>query len=113
MNRRILVTERKGTLNETSIFIVDPIFLGFFISNSETHLFSSLYSMCSYSNVFQLPEGRMLSYFGIVPEGSFLDVPNAALGTRLESFLLFHTPYKFNVHSLHHLRFLTFGILFG
>ena len=35
------------------------------------------------SNVFQLPEGRMLTFFGIVPEGSLLDVPNAALGTYL------------------------------
>jgi uncharacterized membrane protein len=34
----------------------------------------------SCSQVFSLPEGRMLTYFGIVPEGSFLDVPNAALG---------------------------------
>ncbi|KAG7366392.1 vitamin K epoxide reductase family protein [Nitzschia inconspicua] len=34
----------------------------------------------SCSNVFQLPEGRMLTYFGIVPAGSILDVPNAALG---------------------------------
>jgi hypothetical protein len=40
-----------------------------------------------YSNVFQLPEGRMLSYFGIVPEGSLLDVPNAALGAYLETLL--------------------------
>jgi len=34
----------------------------------------------SCSQVFSLPEGRMLSYFGIVPDGSVLDVPNAALG---------------------------------
>jgi uncharacterized membrane protein len=40
------------------------------------NVFSSLFC----SNVFQLPEGRMLSYFGIVPQGSILDVPNAALG---------------------------------
>lgn len=39
-----------------------------------------------HSNVFQLPEGRMLSYFGIVPEGSLLDVPNAALGAYLKLF---------------------------
>jgi hypothetical protein len=36
--------------------------------------------LSSKSNVFQLPEGRMLSLFGIVPKGSMLDVPNAALG---------------------------------
>eukprot|EP00339_Tiarina_fusa_P008251 CAMPEP_0116998542 /NCGR_PEP_ID=MMETSP0472-20121206/1575_1 /TAXON_ID=693140 ORGANISM="Tiarina fusus, Strain LIS" /NCGR_SAMPLE_ID=MMETSP0472 /ASSEMBLY_ACC=CAM_ASM_000603 /LENGTH=90 /DNA_ID=CAMNT_0004697721 /DNA_START=39 /DNA_END=308 /DNA_ORIENTATION=+ len=34
----------------------------------------------SCSAVFQLPEGRMLSYFGIVPDGHMLDVPNAVLG---------------------------------
>ena len=33
-----------------------------------------------HSQVFQLPQGRMLTYFGIVPENSLLDVPNAALG---------------------------------
>ena len=38
------------------------------------------------SAVFQLPEGRMLSYFGVVPEGSFLDIPNAAIGTHFEPF---------------------------
>ena len=31
----------------------------------------------SCSNVFSLPEGRMLTYFRIVPEGSIFDVPNA------------------------------------
>lgn len=34
----------------------------------------------SCSAVFQLPEGRLLSYLNIVPHGSVLDVPNAALG---------------------------------
>lgn len=43
----------------------------------------------SCSNVFQLPEGRMLSYFGVVPEGSLLDVPNAALGLVYYSYWLF------------------------
>ena len=28
----------------------------------------------------------MLSYFGVVPEGSFLDIPNAAIGTHFEPF---------------------------
>ena len=40
----------------------------------------------SCSNVFALPQGRLLSYFGIVPEHSVLDVPNAALG--LAHFIL-------------------------
>mmetsp|Transcript_26312 Transcript_26312/g.32434 ORF Transcript_26312/g.32434 Transcript_26312/m.32434 type:complete len:190 (+) Transcript_26312:32-601(+) len=34
----------------------------------------------SCSSVFSLPEGRLLSYFSIVPNEHFLDVPNAALG---------------------------------
>jgi len=34
----------------------------------------------SCSNVFALPQGKLLSYFGIVPENSPLDLPNAALG---------------------------------
>ena len=42
----------------------------------------------SCSNVFTLPEGRMLSYFGIVPEHSVLDLPNAALGFIHYTFLL-------------------------
>mmetsp|Transcript_671 Transcript_671/g.1469 ORF Transcript_671/g.1469 Transcript_671/m.1469 type:complete len:168 (-) Transcript_671:1207-1710(-) len=43
----------------------------------------------SCSKVFQLPEGRMLTYFGIVSEGSLLDVPNAALGFVYYSYWLF------------------------
>ena len=42
---------------------------------------------CYDSKVFQLPEGRMLTYFGIVSEGSLLDVPNAALGRYLILFV--------------------------
>ena len=38
------------------------------------------HSLQPFSQVFQLPQGRMLTYFGIVPEGTILDVPNAALG---------------------------------
>eukprot|EP01083_Nonionella_stella_P205394 747991_1 len=34
----------------------------------------------SCSAVFSLPEGKMLSLFGIVPEGHALDVPNGVLG---------------------------------
>lgn len=40
-----------------------------------SHFFYNSY--CYESNVFQLPEGRMLTYFYIVAEGSFFDVPNA------------------------------------
>jgi uncharacterized membrane protein len=42
----------------------------------------------SCSNVFTLPEGRMLSYFGIVPAHSVLDLPNAALGFIHYTYLL-------------------------
>mmetsp|Transcript_59150 Transcript_59150/g.70578 ORF Transcript_59150/g.70578 Transcript_59150/m.70578 type:complete len:154 (-) Transcript_59150:35-496(-) len=34
----------------------------------------------SCSQVFQLPQGRLLSYIGLIPEEHALDVPNAALG---------------------------------
>jgi hypothetical protein len=44
------------------------------------------------SSVFQLPEGRMLSYFGIVPHDSLLDVPNAALGVLYYLFWLLLSP---------------------
>jgi hypothetical protein len=46
----------------------------------------------SQSNVFQLPEGRLLTYFGIVPHGSILDVPNAALGVFYYTFWLLIMP---------------------
>ena len=44
------------------------------------------------SNVFQLPEGRMLSYFGLVTAGSALDVPNAALGFTYYALWLMFLP---------------------
>ena len=34
----------------------------------------------SCSRTFMLPQGKLLSYFGIVPNGHFLDIPNAVLG---------------------------------
>jgi vitamin-K-epoxide reductase (warfarin-sensitive) len=52
----------------------------------------------SCSTVFNLPVGRMMSYFGLVREHSLLDVPNAALGVFYYSFmvqsLLFSTRRK-------------------
>ena len=30
--------------------------------------------------MFSLPEGKMMSFFGLVPEGHVLDVPNGVLG---------------------------------
>ena len=47
-------------------------------SSARSHL-PSLPSQ-SPSAVFSLPEGKMLSYFGIVPEGHILDIPNGILG---------------------------------
>jgi len=54
----------------------------------------------SCSNVFQLPEGRMLTYFYIVAEGSFFDVPNAALGLVFYSYWLFLMPVLPNALTL-------------
>lgn len=42
----------------------------------------------SCSQVFQLPQGRMLTYFGLVPKGSVLDVPNAVLGSIFYFYML-------------------------
>jgi uncharacterized membrane protein len=45
-----------------------------------------------YSAVFSLPEGKMLSFFGIVPKGHRLDVPNGILGMLFYTFVfLRHT----------------------
>jgi Vitamin K epoxide reductase family len=41
-----------------------------------------------FSQVFQLPQGRMLSYFGLIPEGHLLDVPNALLGVIFYTYML-------------------------
>jgi uncharacterized membrane protein len=42
----------------------------------------------THSAVFAMPVGKMLSYFGLVPSGSILDVPNAALGILFYSWQL-------------------------
>ncbi|CAJ1964243.1 unnamed protein product [Cylindrotheca closterium] len=34
----------------------------------------------SCSSAFAMPEGKLVSYFGIVPQGHLLDVPNAFIG---------------------------------
>jgi hypothetical protein len=41
-----------------------------------------------FSTVFSLPEGKMLSFFGIVPSGHFLDIPNGILGMMFYSYIL-------------------------
>ncbi len=54
----------------------------------------------SCSEVFNLPQGRMLSYFGIVPDGSALDVPNALLGLLYYSFMFFRGQFLPNTHGM-------------
>lgn len=52
-------------------------------SLTNPHLFSLLLTIIS--AVFSLPEGKMLSFFKIVPEGHPMDIPNGVLG------MLFYT----------------------
>ena len=47
----------------------------------------------SSSTVFTLPQGRLLSFLGILPEGHILDVPNAALGVLYYPYILFLSKY--------------------
>ena len=59
----------------------------------------------SCSAVFALPEGKLLSYFHIVPHGHIFDVPNAALGvlyyllTAIYEFILvkWKIPFPFEI----------------
>ena len=39
-----------------------------------------MYHHTSCSKTFSLPQGKLLSYFGIIPHDHILDVPNALLG---------------------------------
>lgn len=43
---------------------------------------------CPHSAVFSLPVGKMLSYLGLVPKDSLLDLPNAALGVLYYAWIL-------------------------
>eukprot|EP00804_Cyclotella_cryptica_P027071 CCRYP_013622-RB/>CCRYP_013622-RB protein AED:0.10 eAED:0.10 QI:294/1/1/1/0.5/0.66/3/1600/175 len=71
----------------------------------------------SCSTVFSLPEGKMLSFFGVVPSGHFLDIPNGVLGMIFYSYIflrhitssplargplssLFHSPSNLIICSL-------------
>ena len=49
--------------------------------------------VCSSSTVFTLPQGRLLSFLGFLPEGHILDVPNAALGVLYYPYILFLSHY--------------------
>ncbi len=57
----------------------------------------------SCSQVFSLPEGRMLSYFGIVPDGSALDVPNALLGLLYYSTIFIRAQFLPDTHGMNKL----------
>lgn len=68
-----------------------------FISNvSQPHILSKtirrltlrLVILLTFSVVFQLPEGKMLSYFGLVPKDSVLDIPNGILGLIFYAYVL-------------------------
>lgn len=54
----------------------------------------------SCSAVFSLPEGKMLSYFGIVPEGHFLDIPNGILGMIYYSYTILGYFLKKNMSAV-------------
>jgi hypothetical protein len=64
--------------------------------------YNLLYSTTS--SVFQLPEGRMISYFGLVPDGHMLDVPNAALG------LVYYTVWLLILPKLPKTKLVTFVV---
>ena len=51
-----------------------------------TRLSFAVHNVCS--AVFQRPEGKLLSYFGLIPVGHVLDVPNAVLGALYYAWLL-------------------------
>mmetsp|Transcript_48580 Transcript_48580/g.72080 ORF Transcript_48580/g.72080 Transcript_48580/m.72080 type:complete len:172 (-) Transcript_48580:247-762(-) len=48
----------------------------------------------SCSSTFALPEGRLLSLFGVVPHGHLFDVPNAALGFIYYCFVLLSENFR-------------------
>ena len=54
-----------------------------------------IFSLSITSTVFQLPEGKMLSFFGLVPIGSALDIPNGILGMMFYIYVFI----RFNVVS--------------
>jgi hypothetical protein len=67
-------------------------------TGEEEIIFEEYRSLCdieslgaSCSATFALPEGRMLSYFGLVPAESPLDVPNALLGALYYAYVLLYS----------------------
>ena len=76
------------------------LILYFFCLPLITYMTYPIITICV-SAVFNLPEGRLLSYFSIVPHDHILDVPNAFLGLLYYSVILtieqciYHNPnYK-------------------
>lgn len=66
--------------------IQSSLFLSIFLPSYITHL------LCTISSAFALPEGKLVSYFGIVPEGHLLDVPNAFIGLVYYTYWLLLRP---------------------
>mmetsp|Transcript_35163 Transcript_35163/g.85169 ORF Transcript_35163/g.85169 Transcript_35163/m.85169 type:complete len:200 (-) Transcript_35163:1088-1687(-) len=60
----------------------------FYSSSCETSSLLITFPRSSISSAFSLPEGKMMSYFGIVPEGHLLDIPNAFLGVLYYTYWL-------------------------
>ena len=63
-----------------------------------TLIIRSCRSPLNCSQVFSLPEGRLLSYFGIVPNESLLDVPNAFLGLCYYTVILLAEQFLTETH---------------
>ena len=61
------------------------------------------------SAVFNLPEGKLLSYFNVVPNGHILDVPNAFLGLLYYSAIFIIESFIYHLPSIiEYMRYITF-----
>ena len=69
-----------------------------FMTYGMTLIIRSCRSPLNCSQVFSLPEGRLLSYFGIVPNESLLDVPNAFLGLCYYTVILLAEQFLTETH---------------
>ena len=67
-------------------------------------------SYLPHSAVFNLPEGRLLSYFNVVPNGHMLDVPNAFLGLLYYSAIFTIESFIYHLPSIvESMRYITFA----
>ena len=48
------------------------------------------------SAVFSMPEGKLLSFIGLIPPGTILDVPNAMLGTIYYTLTIIRENFLYN-----------------